>query len=131
MSTNGSSVSTILYETGKSITLSAPKWMRSQLQEHLPNRQVCSRCRTALRRSGTVEIEPVPGQLGYLERVFATSELLEDTLGRDCVLCLLFLNTLTEKDRETMRSHKSHSQIVDENDREPEGFRVSYRSFSS
>jgi hypothetical protein len=50
-------------------------------------------------------------------------------IRRDCVLCLHLLNTSTEKDRETMRWHKSHSQIVDETDGGPEGFRVSYLVF--
>lgn len=61
--------------------------------ERYENRELCSRCRTILRRSGKIQ------ERMFDPNVVATSEGLPDATVSGCVLCLLFLNTLSEKEK--------------------------------
>jgi hypothetical protein len=95
------------YET-RALASSGAKWWwsLSWLRERYSNRRMCPRCRTVLRRARKAMFKL---ERFSFEIVNTASELLEDTLGKDWILCLLFLSTLSEENREFMRRYKDQS----------------------
>lgn len=107
--------------------LSEAKWPLAQLRERYANRRMCQRCRTILRRAGKVRrVEPWKAIESFRKSVSKASDLFEKTLGKDCNLCLLFLSTLSEKERETMRRQKNewHESVRAAHDNEVGGFHI-------
>jgi len=88
------------------------QWTISRLIERFSNRVLCSMCRTAIRRSFRQRALDAAGNYSLNNG----EGCKEGPMSRNCALCCMFISTLSEKDKETIRSYKQRSGIKDDGD---------------